>query len=498
MLVDQPTDPSIKDAAITALNKDKNPKLIVTIDATHSGVITNKRVYPAKYVSIGYKSFCSKESGGSAAYDKPVLKHHDLQEDPIGRITKSIWTPLKTGKALEQDFKTPDPTGSKGSGVVTVSALITDPDSIQKIIDGRYLSVSAGHSTNAMVCSVCDKSIMKCNHWPGKYYDDEGEECEPEEGFLCFYITGDMEYEELSFVNMPAQPPAKLVNFKWEDCSKEKFEKDNILIESMTRGKKSMVRDFTLVDDDGEFNLLKGLYSESNKKLIVAMTNQPTTCLKPEETTKVPQVPESKPKTASDTNIANSKTKGTNMDPNTEKNGLDVKTLETSLSAVSAEKDKLTTDLATANQKVATLESTITSKNSEIERLTKAQTDMQVELSKALATALASFRVKLGKPDAAGIDSNEKFGEYVTKLSKRTPDSLRDAIEDTVAELSQVKTPVTSNKSEDNVSANSAVSKDKLGNPAQIDTKNKTTQAGKETPSKTSEKKSALDSAFEE
>lgn len=482
---------------MAAVNKDKNPKLTITVDATHSGVLTNKRVYPAKHVATGYKSFVSKTNGGTAEYDKPVLKHHDLEKDPIGRIIKSIYTPLKSGRDFDEDFKKPDQAGGRGSGVVTVTALITDAESIEKIIDGRYLSVSAGHHTDTMTCSICAKSIMKCDHWPGKYYDTEGEEADEQDGFYCFYITGNMDYDELSFVNMPAQPPAKLVNFRWEDClDKSQFDKKDFLIESMIRGKKSMVRDFSFVDDDGEFNLLKGTFTDSSKKVIVAMTNPANSSGTPSETEKVPQVPNSKNETAKDTNIANSKTKDTNnMDPQTDKNGLDVQTLQTSLQAVSAEKDKLGKEKLAADQKIATLEGTLASKNSEIERLTKAQTDSQVEMSKALATALTSHRMKLGKPDVASIDSAEKFNEYVGKLSKRTVDSLKDAIEDIISEIGQKSATVT-NKTEDSVTANSSVANSKVGSPTQVDTKSKVVLAGKEAPSKTPDSKRAVDKAF--
>lgn len=497
ILVDQPTNPAILDQAVEAVLRGKNPKLKATIDATHSGVITNKRVYPAKFVSKGYKTFFSKENGGDSEFDKPVLKHHDMFEDPIGRVVKAVWTPLKQGRALDEDFMAPDEPGSRGSGVVTIDAIITDPESIQKIIDGRYITVSAGHTTDSMTCSICDKSIMKCDHWPGKYYDQEGEEVDASDGFMCFYITGNMNYDEISFVNMPAQPPAKLLNFNWQDCSKSSFEKDNVLIQSMTRGKKSMVRDFSLVDDDGEYNLLKGLYSSNTKKVTVAMTagKAKKDLDRTEETEDVLQTTGTKKGTADAANIANSNNKGTKkMDPETTQNGLDVNTLQTSLKAVTAEKDALTKAKAEVDTKLANAEGTIASKNSEIDRLTKANTDVQVELSKALASSLTSFRMRLGKPDVKDVDNADKFKEYVEKLSKRSPDSLRDSIADIIQEINQPI--VTSTSTEDKAGATKIVADSKVTNPLQTTTTSKTVQAGKETPSKTADKSSALDRAF--
>lgn len=494
VLIDRPTDPGILDSAVSAVQKDKNPKLTVTIDATHSGVLTNRRVYPGKHVSVGYKSFFSKASGGSSEYDKPVLKHHDLFNDPIGRVTNAIFTAYKTGKDFDEDFKSPDPMGGKGSGVVTITAKITDLESIQKIIDGRYLSVSAGHSTDSMTCSICNKSIMKCDHYPGQYYDIEGEPSDAEDGFMCFYITGNMNYDEISFVNMPAQPPAKLLNHRWEDFNKADFSKDTLVIESMTRGKKSLVRDFSLVDDDSEYNLLKGTQTDLKKKVIVAMNNQASkNCDVPDVTINVPQE-NSKKSVAKDAPIADSNRKDSKMDKETP-NGLDVNTLQASLQALTDKVTTLEASKTDATQKIADLESKLATKTSEIERLTKANTDMQVEVCKSLATGLASFRMKLAKPDTVGIDSPEKFNEYVEKLAKRTADSLKDAISDTVLEINQVKNSAPASESKESGGAKSLISDKKVDNPSLSANKDKeNVRAGQEQPSKTSDKpKTAID-----
>jgi len=57
---------SLKKDAITLLQKERGTQLEVEIDATCSGVLTNRRVYPGKYVSQGYLSFFSKDNGGTA------------------------------------------------------------------------------------------------------------------------------------------------------------------------------------------------------------------------------------------------------------------------------------------------------------------------------------------------------------------------------------------------------------------------------------------------
>lgn len=507
VVVDQPTLPSIRSQAIDQVAGDKNPRLRITMDATHSGVITNKRVYPGVKVRDGYKSFFSKKNGGDSEYDKPVLRHHSSYEDPIGRIFGATFTQLRQGQDFEYDYKMPDDEGGRGSGVVTVEALISDPDSIQKIIDGRYLSVSVGHSTDTMDCSVCDKNIWKCAHMPGGWYDKEGEECskDDEGSKLCYYITGTMTYNEASFVNMPAQPPAKLINFKWEDCNKEVvFKKDSILIESMSRGKKALVRAFELTDDTGDYNLLKGTFASSNQKTVIDMAGpdaSPASGSKTsDETRHVHQTKIDAPKKDSSMDSVKTEIKSTKeankMDNEIQnKDGkLDPAVLSASLSALTKEREQMQADIATATGKISTLEKTLESKTSEIDRLTKAQSDMQVEMSKALATALASVRVQLKKPDSAGLDSAEKFTEYSTNLSKRSVESLRDSLSDLMLELSNQKPELTEKKTTD---TKEIVADSKVLNPSILSDKN-TVQAGSKKPSKTQDTKKPVDQAFKD
>ena len=513
VLVDQPTSTGIRSEAISVIQASKNTKLKVSIDATHSGVITNNRVYPGIKVQKGYKTFFSKASGGDAEYDKPVLKHHSIDQDPIGRIIKATFTPLKGGLDFEQDFKNPDREGSKGSGVVTIDAIITDPDSIQKIIDGRYLSVSVGHSTDAVTCSICGDNIFRCEHTPGRMYNGEGEEVDylsendiHSNGRLCYYVTGNMQYNETSFVNMPAQPPAKLLNYQWEDCDKaEEFKKDNILIESMSRGKKAMVRAFSLQDDSGEYNLLKGTSVSSTKKTIIDMANAldvlDLDLSASGETKSVPQkdlpkieTPQSIDQTTLETESKiKEPRKMENSEPTTSDSTLDPAVLSASLEALTRERERMQKELAAASTKISGLEKTIETKTSEIERLSKAQSDMQVEMSKALGTALASVRAQLKKPDAVDLDSSDKFSDYTEKLSRRSVESLKDSLADLMLELTNAKLPV---QEKDSVQVNDIVSQDKLNSPVPVANKN-TVQAGSKKPSKTQDTiRKPVDQAF--
>ena len=168
-----------------------NKGLIVRIAATHSGIITrNNGFYLPDKMKKGATSFME-------GFGKPILKHHEDTQDSIGRVIDSRYIDTsgavldkfrdmkiknKLGKevatindALIQDFcegKMPfgmavdtvrellrdsilDHTDYEGLGFIQLTANISDPDSITKLLDGRFLTGSVGASTNAAVCSVC-------------------------------------------------------------------------------------------------------------------------------------------------------------------------------------------------------------------------------------------------------------------------------------------------------------------------------------------------------
>jgi len=88
-VIDQPIRTSVLSDAHELLQsaEDGTLKLVAQIDATHSGLLTSNRVYPGVHVKRGYRTYFSKENGGLADFDKPVLKHHEHDKDPIGNLT---------------------------------------------------------------------------------------------------------------------------------------------------------------------------------------------------------------------------------------------------------------------------------------------------------------------------------------------------------------------------------------------------------------------------
>lgn len=222
--------------------------LLVTLAATHSGIITrNNGFYLPNKMRAGASSFIDD-------YPKPILVHHNNESDSIGRAYDAKYmdtsgfiqdkydgvevraedgrTIGSINQAMIKDFNAGDmPFGQSvdvvrklfnirdgiledqnypGLGYIQLVANITDPDAIQKLLDGRYLTGSVGASTDAAVCSVCKQDWTqagKCEHKPGAVYDST----------KCFIITGNLKYDEYSFVNKPADKYSKVMQLYYND-----------------------------------------------------------------------------------------------------------------------------------------------------------------------------------------------------------------------------------------------------------------------------------------
>ena len=203
--------------------------LIATVRATHAARLTrNNGLYLPDKMRKGSRTMVSRERGGSEPYDKPVLINHESHLDAIGRIVAAdyidvtqqarvtdshksllldlsqasqMWRAVdiveslvKTGILFDEDWT--------GLGYIKAACHITDADAIEKILDRRYLTVSTGAGSDKAICSVCQEDWVAegapCEHRPGKDYD----------GQRAFLIAGNLFYDELSYVNRPADTEA--------------------------------------------------------------------------------------------------------------------------------------------------------------------------------------------------------------------------------------------------------------------------------------------------
>ena len=178
------------DGAIKDSTEDKK-YLELEIDATHGGYKNkNSYYYTTEGQAKGVGSWITP-------YGKPVISEHNQGTKPVGRITAAAFIPLAVKDTQKDNLKVP-------KSKIRLKALIVDQDAIQCILDKRYFTVSTGaRPVDTPKCSVCNAAcdvvggvgfVMTCKHTKGKTY----------EGKDCYIIFGQVEYQECSFVNMPA------------------------------------------------------------------------------------------------------------------------------------------------------------------------------------------------------------------------------------------------------------------------------------------------------
>ncbi|MBM07986.1 MAG: hypothetical protein CMF69_00180, partial [Magnetovibrio sp.] len=218
--------------------------LSITYDLSHSGRRINNRIYTPKGQQDGISTLLKP-------YPKPILIHHDGESDPIGRFAFGEWQDIsneslgyfkdiKDFNEVQKAFDADDPERiyeamkknnlltSKdwpGLGRMRVEARITDEKAIEKFLDGRYITFSAGSTTDRHVCSICQSDWAKgdiCEHRHGKIYDGE----------LCVFVTGTFQVLEGSVVNMPADDLSQVITMEFADMpeysDKSLNEKDSV------------------------------------------------------------------------------------------------------------------------------------------------------------------------------------------------------------------------------------------------------------------------------
>ncbi len=157
--------------------------LLSVVEATHNITTKNLNTYQADYFPTSVKSW-------KKPYKKPVLlNHNSYSGTPVGRIQKAEHTDSVIKKNLQ-----------------TQRLIIKTTDELvaSRILDSTYTTLSIGGSADSAICSICGADILDtgwCGHLKGRKYD----------GKVCTWLIGVMEYEEISWVNVPADPYAQVI-----------------------------------------------------------------------------------------------------------------------------------------------------------------------------------------------------------------------------------------------------------------------------------------------
>ena len=207
-------------------------KIVVTIDATHSGIVNGNYFM---YLPDGMKS--GKDSF-TKPYNKPITDGHpkfyeNEKETPVlGRVISSEYESYGLSDtmdsmgtraenivdAVQQTYKMQlADKDYKGLGSMKIKAEITDPEAITQILDKRKMTVSIGAYLDNARCSVCGSKWGDCEHEIANSYD----------GLVAFRVGGNMKFDHVAFVKTPADENAMVSNIEISDNGDKTF---NIMV----------------------------------------------------------------------------------------------------------------------------------------------------------------------------------------------------------------------------------------------------------------------------
>lgn len=372
------------------------------IEAIHAGRTRNNNIYPAERLKGDFKN----RSGCYSfvhPYPKPMLKNHDHESEPTGRIKNA-------------QFVSDTATGKEA---IIIVPEITDPDTIEKVLDGRYMTVSIGASTDSATCNICGTNIIEewCGHVKGVEYD----------GTVCGWITGELYFDECSWVNVPADSDARVIN-TGESELEESFMEAYVELEDKI---------YDLGVEEG-ISEVKPLLAESLglKSSTDDLEGGKNTVSKPKvdpaleesvDSLKVIIAEKDEAIILKDAEVAE---KTATIEAN-EATILEKETLITEKDASLAEKDQKIEESAV---EIAELKESIETLEAEKELAESTIAEYKAIIHRNLAEKVYEYRVFLRKP----VKENKE--EAITELIERSEDSLKDSLADLEEELATVNT----------------------------------------------------------
>lgn len=250
----------------------KGKGLRVNIIASHAGKVNSNHVmYTASGMEGSLDTWVSP-------FNKPIEIHHDDMADPIGRVTGARFVPfdrtsqdnkdladeigifLDARKADEvfeavellEDAGVLDREDWKGVGQLVLEGEITDLSAAEKVLDGRYKTVSTGQKPKEAYCSICKTNWIgegRCNHRRGETYNI-GDEENPVMRKM-YLVVGKSKYAEISYVNHPADEDA--MNSSAEVISLKDCVQDSKAIDLDTLDKAFV--EYSLIEADNSMTL---------------------------------------------------------------------------------------------------------------------------------------------------------------------------------------------------------------------------------------------------
>ena len=249
--------------------KEKEYQNIIYMLATTSDKKVNYRKYDDEAVIE-----MSDNGSYMTPYNKPVLKNHnDWSGEPLGRVldsfaidhrTLSYKSPYNSELPEEVIEYFKENNCFKDGKTSIILKCFVDNNTMEKIKDGYYLTVSQGITCSDMICNICGESFFKCSHFAGSTYkvNDVETECIPK-------AIGPFIAEEISIVNIPANDtsiiyvPEKKEENENSNVTDNKNIQNQAQIDNQENQCKDSKNNNNIKDNKGGSTMLKDLLRKS-------------------------------------------------------------------------------------------------------------------------------------------------------------------------------------------------------------------------------------------
>ena len=384
--------PTTKITNVQESFKDLGPisknSIIQVIEGIHVGPTRNFTWYTEKALRDSVPTW-------TTPYQRPLIMHHNEKDGKtIGRIIDVEYVTQNT---------------RSGTPALVFTCNVPDKEGKEQIQDGRLKTVSIGIIAHDVRCSICGEQVevideygsTACGHNKGEQYGNK----------ICYWEIHKMEAKELSYVIVPSDIYAhNLKTYKAEDFNQSikesNFEKGVSI--NMTEGnhiKEGKIK--TQVIDEEVKN---------NEPAI----GEP---VKEEPKTVEPKVEEPKIEDAKKADEA-----------------LEAK--EKEIEELKAKVEKLEAEKVELSNKVVSMTNDLNAATEKANEIT-AQLNKEVELKEAVETQLAEAKTQLRESKEVEFNTLRtalnKSVVLKETLSKRSNESLMDAINDLKEELSGTK-----------------------------------------------------------
>jgi hypothetical protein len=241
------------------IRRDK--ELLVTIDASHYGFRNNNGVF--------YRHDTMRDDVNTFIFPtpKPIIeKHRPESSEVFGNVISATYKLTDYYNTLSQTLELEGLTSEEyialcrdellpfqrrmngkynGLAYVQVIGKLNHKQGIKKVMDQEFLRVSIGATPKRLICSECLQDQMDglCEH----YYNRKGNN---------FLVAEQLEYDELSFIDRPADPFGKIIRIH-----------DREIIETVVEEEPK------LLDTDINVVFLKDFFEEAEGKTFVCVDN---------------------------------------------------------------------------------------------------------------------------------------------------------------------------------------------------------------------------------